>query len=606
LVDKSLVQADADIDGRYRLLETVRQYAQARLVESTESREVRDRHLQCFLALAEDGASRFAGAEGGPWLARIERDHDNVRAAFEWADTAGLGPECLRLVTAMAIFWELRGHLAIGGEWFSRALAHDTPADPVRSRALWGAAHVALYSDDILTAMKRAPEALALAEAVGDERAAIRARNTVGFAQLWLDPPGARASLDDNISRARTVGDDWAVGDGLKMITISWMVQDDWPAARDAIDQLRRYAEPIGNRFFLAWCHYGLGYAALSEGEVATAQRELATAAVLCDEIGDPATSGLTVAALGELDAMSGRRDDAQARLEDFVQRATSAGGDWGLPFAALSLASLHLNAGEGERAIEITDMLVAESGLPMFTSWALSLRGAALVAVGDPDAAVGVLSEARAIAEVIANPRLMSLADHQMARLAAGRGETNEADDLFHRALALRHDAGLVPGVLESLDALACLAADQASYAEAVRLLAATTRHRENRELPRCRADARACEAALAQAAGALDEPTYAAAWSEGSVLELPEAVAYASRARGERKRPTIGWQSLTPTELDVVRYAAQGLTNPQIGEKLFISRTTVKTHLAHIFTKLGVATRSELAARATRRDVG
>ena len=75
--------------------------------------------------------------------------------------------------------------------------------------------------------------------------------------------------------------------------------------------------------------------------------------------------------------------------------------------------------------------------------------------------------------------------------------------------------------------------------------------------------------------------------------------------RARGERKRPSRGWDSLTPTELEVVRHAAAGLTNPQIGERMFISRATVKVHLAHVYGKLGVRNRAELAAEAARRGV-
>ena len=97
--------------------------------------------------------------------------------------------------------------------------------------------------------------------------------------------------------------------------------------------------------------------------------------------------------------------------------------------------------------------------------------------------------------------------------------------------------------------------------------------------------------------------EHAFDAAWAEGEALTVDEAVAYVSRARGERKRPSSGWASLTPTELEVVKLVAKGLTNPEVGERLFTGRGTVKTHLAHVFTKLGIATRSELAAEATRR---
>jgi DNA-binding CsgD family transcriptional regulator len=87
-----------------------------------------------------------------------------------------------------------------------------------------------------------------------------------------------------------------------------------------------------------------------------------------------------------------------------------------------------------------------------------------------------------------------------------------------------------------------------------------------------------------------------------EGEQLSLDEAVAYARRARGERGRPAAGWGSLTPTELQVVDLVVAGLSNPQIAEQLFMSRGTVKAHLGHVYAKLAVSTRAELAAVAAR----
>jgi DNA-binding CsgD family transcriptional regulator len=101
----------------------------------------------------------------------------------------------------------------------------------------------------------------------------------------------------------------------------------------------------------------------------------------------------------------------------------------------------------------------------------------------------------------------------------------------------------------------------------------------------------------------GALGTEVFDAAWNRGADLSPDQAVGWVRRARGSRKRPSGGWESLTPTELEVVRHAAAGLTNPEIGERMFISRGTVKTHLSHIYTKLDVRNRSELAAEAMRR---
>src|SRR5262249_61109579 len=89
------------------------------------------------------------------------------------------------------------------------------------------------------------------------------------------------------------------------------------------------------------------------------------------------------------------------------------------------------------------------------------------------------------------------------------------------------------------------------------------------------------------------------------GGKLAMEEAIAYAARGRGERRRPTAGWASLTPTEVEVVRLVGQHLSNPEIAARMFVSRATVMTHLIHIFAKLGINTRSELASEAIRRGV-
>jgi DNA-binding CsgD family transcriptional regulator len=91
-------------------------------------------------------------------------------------------------------------------------------------------------------------------------------------------------------------------------------------------------------------------------------------------------------------------------------------------------------------------------------------------------------------------------------------------------------------------------------------------------------------------------------AAWTEGAALSTVEAIAYAQRGRGERKRPTSGWGSLTPTERDVVRLVSDGLANNDIAARLFVSPRTVQTHLTHVYTKLGLTSRVQLAQEAAR----
>jgi DNA-binding CsgD family transcriptional regulator len=90
--------------------------------------------------------------------------------------------------------------------------------------------------------------------------------------------------------------------------------------------------------------------------------------------------------------------------------------------------------------------------------------------------------------------------------------------------------------------------------------------------------------------------------AWVEGAALSLEDAIAYAQRGRGERKRPSSGWGSLTPTERDVVRLVTEGLGNKDVATRLFISPRTVQTHLTHVYAKLSLTTRVQLVQEAAR----
>jgi DNA-binding CsgD family transcriptional regulator len=99
------------------------------------------------------------------------------------------------------------------------------------------------------------------------------------------------------------------------------------------------------------------------------------------------------------------------------------------------------------------------------------------------------------------------------------------------------------------------------------------------------------------------MDPASFDDAWASGRALSRDDALAFALRGRGPRKRPQAGWDSITPTEKDVIALVSEGLTNKQIAERLFVSPRTVSTHLSHVFAKLGVSTRAELAAEATKR---
>jgi DNA-binding CsgD family transcriptional regulator len=106
--------------------------------------------------------------------------------------------------------------------------------------------------------------------------------------------------------------------------------------------------------------------------------------------------------------------------------------------------------------------------------------------------------------------------------------------------------------------------------------------------------------EASVAALRNTLGEQDFDCAWAEGAALSTEEAIAYARRGRGERRRPAGGWTSLTPTERHVVRLVSEGLANKDIATRLVISPRTVQTHLTHVYAKLGFTSRVQLAREA------
>ena len=150
-----------------------------------------------------------------------------------------------------------------------------------------------------------------------------------------------------------------------------------------------------------------------------------------------------------------------------------------------------------------------------------------------------------------------------------------------------------------------ACLTCQVSWRSDRARLLAAADAARPPLLAPGLTANRDAAARAVTQARDILGDDRFTQAWEEGQGLILDDAVAYAARKGGGRKRPAAGWASLTPAEREVVRLAGEGLRNDAIARRLFIAPGTVKVHLSHIFAKLGITTRAELAAQAAAQDL-
>ncbi len=146
-------------------------------------------------------------------------------------------------------------------------------------------------------------------------------------------------------------------------------------------------------------------------------------------------------------------------------------------------------------------------------------------------------------------------------ARVAIAQGEPEQAERDAHDALAIAPEVVAYLGVPDTLECLGTLAGEAGSHREAARLFGAAEAIRQRMGVVRFKVWDADYEASVAALRDALGENDFDSAWAEGAALSTEEAIAYAQRGRGQRKRPTSGWASLTPTELDVVRLVSEGL---------------------------------------------
>jgi DNA-binding CsgD family transcriptional regulator len=190
---------------------------------------------------------------------------------------------------------------------------------------------------------------------------------------------------------------------------------------------------------------------------------------------------------------------------------------------------------------------------------------------------------------------------------MAWHQGELADAERMLLEATLHWYRGSDRMDACDGIELLGVLAAARERFTDAARLLAAADAARRPLQYlaPGFTANRDAAAHAAGQARNVLGDGRFTQAQKEGQGLTLDDAVAYATRKGGGRKRPATGWASLTPAELEVVRLASEGLRNDAIARRLFIAPSTVKVHLTHIFAKLGITTRTELAAQAASRNL-
>ncbi|MEU6430673.1 LuxR C-terminal-related transcriptional regulator [Microbispora sp. NPDC046973] len=581
LIDKSLLLAETRKGvTRYRMLSSVKQYAWERLAEAGELAAARDRHLAVCLALVREAAP-LLDSDKDAWRARMREEYPNLRTALEWGLGGDRPDEARRLAAELAWLWHLEGRLGEGlGLLRLAAERGASEHSALQARVLTGLALVADTTHPAGLEFDAADTARAMALDHGDPRTACLAGSLSAIGMLLTSPDEARVRAATVREEAVAAGDAFVADAAQVLIGLVHHMREEH---RQALAELETPVRGLLRRGDRGVAALALGLMALGSaclGELPRARTWAEQAVEVATPLADYHRAGTARAVLARVCLLQGDDKAAELALDPVIRLVDQAPSAPFVPRLALTIGQLCLSRREPVRAAEWfrseTAWRGGEQQDELLTPETRIALAAALRQAGDPEGAARACAAGLDAARALGMPRLIAEALEQQAFLDEAR-----AVALHLEALRLRAANGLRLACVDSLEALAALA----DATTGARIMGACDRAREELGYPRPH------------------RPSVPAA-PEGRRMELEEAVAFTLRAHGGRRRPATGWASLTPAEQEVVRLAAAGLSNPEIAGRLFMSRSTVKTHLAHVYAKLGVANRTELAALHREHD--
>ena len=407
LVDKSLVIVDHEADEvRYRLLETVRAYAWMHLVAAGEAPDLRTRHARWFTAWAEEITPRLYGSDER-WLDRVEREHDNIRAALAHAIPSTVDAIPLRLGTAVFHFWEVRGHWSEGRQWLETGLSAASPiSDGLRGRVLVYIATFAQYQGEYGRARDAAAEALRLFETADDPRGIARAQNVLGNAAYYQgDWTEAQRRYRVGLEYARRSGEPRdTAGPLANLATIALHHEAYGEAERDARESLEAF-QATGDRHGRAFVLNLLGLLAEDQDDAAGAQGLFEESLAIRRSLGDRRGIAGSLMNLGRVARQRQAYDRAEALYEESLTIRRELGDRFGIAGALASLGEVALVRGNQARAVGLLKeslSLRAEMGDRVGSVECLETLARA---VSDLPAAASLLAAGAAVRDAVGAP---------------------------------------------------------------------------------------------------------------------------------------------------------------------------------------------------------
>jgi predicted ATPase/class 3 adenylate cyclase/DNA-binding CsgD family transcriptional regulator len=546
LIDKSLLQHTEQVgeegkELRLRLLETIREYGLECLTASGEMEVTRQAHAAYYLQHAEEAELELLGPQQAVWLKRLEREHDNLRAALRWSleqgETGQSQEMALRLSAALWWFWLVRGHRSEGRAFLEQALAaSEGVIASVRAKVLIVASQFALNQGDMDRAKALAEESLALSRKLGYTWGIGYSFNLLGeFAWMRGNFAVARLMNEEALAVQRKAGDQEQVTYSLAGLADLASLQGEYTRGRTLLEESLAIHRELRNTRGIA-------------------DLLLRLAEMLFVSLGDQAT--------------------VHALLEESLTLSRELDDKSGIASCYCLAGRLALNQGDAATARRLSEesiVLRRELGYRQGIAQSLSLLARVEAHQGDYAAARALSEESLTIARKLGDKVLIAFSLEGLAGMVAAQGESVWAARLWGATEALREAMGTpIPPV------------EHASY---------------ERSVAAARSQLGEQAFAAAWAEGRIMSPEQALA-AQGPVT-LPQQLAAGPAPAPPAKTPSYP-AGLTEREVEVLRLVAQGLTNAQIAEQLIVSPHTVHAHVRSIHSKLGVTSSSAVTRYA------
>ena len=537
LIDKSLLLQAEQVgeEPHLLMLETIREYGLEALTARGEMQAVRQAHALYYLRLAQEAEPRLMSAEQAQWLERLEREHENLRAALSWFILGGDMEAALRLGGALWRFWWMRGHLREGRDCLERMLpTSQAVAALLRAKALLGMGVLTGAQGHYVQAESFCEESLKLFRELQDRQGIVTSLWMLGrVAYNRSQYAAARAMAEEALSLSEQMDDLWGITSSLENLTSVALDEGRYDEARRWGEEYLALSRKAGDTRATIRILLILGIANFSDGDLVSSYAQLTESLAQACALGDERDMAYAFLGLGWVTCFQKEYATARALLEEGLIHSQKIGDREALVWWHFGHAMVAFE--QGDYPLARTHL---EKCMEILGQWDYQYK------------------------------QFVTLGLEMLGEVAVEQGAPAWAARLWGAAETVRVTGPSMPSVV------------RATYQQYI----ATTRAQIGEQ---------AFQSALAEGRAMTPEQALSA---QGSVIPTSLRPKPPGTPRTFPARHTYP-AGLTAREVEVLRLVAQGLTDAQVAEQLVISLRTVTTHLTSIYNKLGVNSRTAAA---------